>query len=326
MGRHSQQRTGRSAAVIAVALVLSAGVLVVAGVGAARWRTTPPSLQSASLATADPGTTLPASAEQTAAAPSLVLASLAASTTSTSTETTSVSQAQLATNTVASVAATVPAAPPALPNFSAERYLGKPVRFVPNRKNEVAITLDDGPGPDSERVLEILREHEAKATFFVVGRRVRHHPGAVRAMASQGHEVANHTWTHPEPGALTELKLAKEFDRNQKYIKKLTGQEPRFARTRGGKFTGATMDSLTERGLVLALWSIHSNDVAPSPSPAQIVRNATGGVTSGSIILLHETNPNSIEALPAILEALERKGMHPVTLSQLLADDARGTD
>jgi peptidoglycan/xylan/chitin deacetylase (PgdA/CDA1 family) len=214
----------------------------------------------------------------------------------------------------------------ALADFSVKRYLGKPLRVVPNRKNEVAITLDDGPGPDSEKVLEILREHEAKVTFFVVGRRVRHHPNAVRAMAAQGHEVANHTWSHPELGALTEDNLAKEFDRNQKYLKQLTGHEPRFARTRGGKFTDATLDNLTERGLILALWNTHSNDVEPSPSADQIVRNATGGVVSGSIILLHETNPNSIEALPAILEALERRGLHPVTLSQLLADDSRVSD
>jgi hypothetical protein len=73
--------------------------------------------------------------------------------------------------------------------------------------------------------------------------------------------------------------------------------------------------------LILALWSIHSNDVEPSPSPEQIVRNATSGAVPGSIILLHETNPNTILALPAILRTLERKGLHPVTLSQLLSDD-----
>ena len=218
------------------------------------------------------------------------------------------------------------AAAPALPDFSAKRYLGKVLHTVPNKKHEVALTFDDGPGDDTGRVLEILGEHKIHATFFVVGRRARTKAQEVRDMAAQGHEVANHTWTHPEPGALSEAALAKEFDRNQTLITYLTGTTPRFARTRGGKFTDATMVNLAKRGLILSLWSIHSNDVEPSPSPEQIVKNATGGATSGSIILLHETNPNTVKALPAILKALERKGLHPVTMSQLLADDVRGRD
>ena len=213
-----------------------------------------------------------------------------------------------------------------LPDFSAKRYLGNPLHTVPNSKHEIALTFDDGPGQDTGRVLEILAEHKIHATFFVVGRRASKLKSAVSDMAAQGHEVGNHTWTHPEPGAVSEADLAKQFDRNQKLITDLTGSTPRFARTRGGKFTDATMANLTDRGLILALWNIHSNDVEPSPSPEQIVKNATAGATSGSIILLHETNPNTVVALPAILKELERKGLHPVTLSQLLADGSRASN
>ena len=218
--------------------------------------------------------------------------------------------------------ATPPALPP-LPEFELDRYLGKVLRSVPNDKHEVALTFDDGPGKDTQRVLEILREHDVKATFFVVGRRGWKQTDDLRAMVAEGHEIGNHTWSHPEPGEVDEAALDKQFERNQQMITKATGRAPRFARTRGGKYTSETLENLTARGLILLHWSIHSNDVEPSPSPEQIVRNAAGGATPGAIILLHETNPNTVEALPEILATLERKGLTPVTLSQLVADDNR---
>ena len=213
-----------------------------------------------------------------------------------------------------------------LPDISAERYLGTVLHRVPNEKHEIALTLDDGPSEDTEEVLEILAEHDVHVTFFIVGRRGNTHQQEIRDMAAQGHEVANHTWTHPEPGSISESDLMKQIDRNQKFITELTGRTPPFVRPRGGKFTDTTMENLKERGLILANWSIHSNDVEPSPSPEQIVKNATGGATAGSVILLHETNPNTVIALPKILEELKRKGLRPVTLSELVADDSSEDD
>ena len=70
----------------------------------------------------------------------------------------------------------------------------------------------------------------------------------------------------------------------------------------------------------MALWLIHANDIFPSPTPAQIVKNVVKPAKPGSIILMHETNDNTVLALPKILDGLRAKGLHPVTLSQLLAD------
>jgi peptidoglycan/xylan/chitin deacetylase (PgdA/CDA1 family) len=303
-GRHARPRRAETIALVVVSLALCVGAVA----GFATWRAARSSdravasqrPESAPRAVASAGPVSPAASRQPTA--------------------------QVSPSNAAQTAAKVPPAaptPPPLPEFSAKRYLGKPLNVVPNRKHEVALTLDDGPGEDTGRVLEILREHHVHVTFFVVGRRASKHTSSVREMVEQGHEVGNHTWTHPEPGAVSESALAKQFDRTQKLVAELTGHAPRFARTRGGTFTDTTMANLKSRGIVLAHWSIHSNDVEPSPSVAQIVTNATGGATSGSIILLHETNPNTVLALPAILKELERKGLHPVTLSQLVADDTR---
>ena len=303
-GRHARPRRAETIALVVVSLALCVGAIA----GFATWRASRSSdravasqrPESARRAVASAGPISPAASRQPTA---------------------QVSAFERSTG-----AAKVPPAaptPPPLPEFSAKRYLGKPLNVVPNRKHEVALTLDDGPGEETARVLEILREHHAHATFFVVGRRASKHTSSVREMVEQGHEVGDHTWTHPEPGAVSESALAKQFDRTQKLVAELTGHAPRFARTRGGTFTDTTMANLKSRGIVFAHWSIHSNDVEPSPSVAQIVKNATSGATPGSIILLHETNPNTVLALPAILKELERKGLHPVTLSQLVADDTR---
>ncbi len=303
-GRHARPRRAETVVLAVVALALCVGVVA----GFAIWRAS----RSSDPAVADQR---PDPTPQAVASP--VPVSPAASK-----RTTAQDSPSNAAQAGAPVAPTVPTPPP-LAEFSAKRYLGKPLKVVPNRKHEVALTLDDGPGEDTEKVLEILREHDAHATFFVVGRRASKHTASIRDMVAQGHEVGNHTWTHPEPGAVSESALAKQFDRTQKLIAGLTGRAPRFARTRGGTFTDTAMANLKSRGIVLAHWSIHSNDVEPSPSVDQIVKNATSGATSGSIILLHETNPNTVLALPAILKELERKGLHPVTLSQLVADDSR---
>jgi peptidoglycan/xylan/chitin deacetylase (PgdA/CDA1 family) len=325
MGRHSRPESFLPTVLVAVALVLSVGVAVSFAV----WRSSAPKgvERAVALQKASP----PASSSSTAALQAHISVAWTAGSTlgvaaETATRTRIASAAETTAQPPTSAVQPVAAAAPALPVFSAKRYLGTPVRVAPNRKREIALTFDDGPGPETERVLDILREHKIHATFFVVGRRARGHKQEVRDMAAQGHEVGNHTWNHPEPGSITDAALAKQFDRNQKLITGLTGQPPRFARTRGGKYSAKTLENLTSRGLILALWNIHSNDVEPSPSPEQIVRNATGGAEPGSIILMHETNPNTVEALPAILDALERKGLHPVTLSQLLADDERGSD
>ncbi len=314
MGRHSRPESFLPTALLVVALVLTVGVAVTYAV----WRFSEP--RGVDQAVAFQKASGPATSSSTFA--SQVDSSAPATADVTVTVGLTAETTAPPTSTVLPVAI----AAPELPAFSAKRYLGTPVRVVPNRKKEIALTFDDGPGPETEKVLEILREHDIHATFFVVGRRARGHKQDVRDMAAQGHEVANHTWNHPEPGAISDAALAKQFDRSTKLITELTGRPPRFARTRGGKYSSATLDNLTGRGLILVLWNIHSNDVEPSPSPEQIVRNATSGAGAGSIILMHETNPNTVEALPEILDALKRKGLHPVTLSQLLADDERGND
>lgn len=199
--------------------------------------------------------------------------------------------------------------------------LGKPLYSVATDKPEVALTFDDGPSRGTEPILKILKRERAHATFFFCGRTLRG-PGMryARDAAAAGHDIGNHTTHHRALTRLSAKRMAKEITANQARIARVTGYEPRFVRPRGGVYDAAALKSLGKARLVLALWSVRAGDADGSATVASITRNATTGVRPGSIILLHETNPDTVKALPGILAELKRKGLTPVTLSTLLAD------
>jgi peptidoglycan-N-acetylglucosamine deacetylase len=207
-----------------------------------------------------------------------------------------------------------------LPAFNRAPYLGRPVTFVPNDKREVALTFDDGPSKNTHTILRILREHRAHATFFLVGERAQYNNEAVLAAVVQGQEIADHTWSHRALRRIDATTAATQIDRSQAVLAAESGSTPAFVRPRGGKFDEAGRKALAERGIVMALWSVHANDVLDSPPPEVLVDNVVSAAKPGSIILMHETNHNTVVALPKILAELRAKGLHPVTLSQLLAD------
>ncbi len=220
--------------------------------------------------------------------------------------------------------ATQPLPPPPAhtpqPSFNHAFYIGRPITFVPNNRREIAITFDDGPSAHTERVLSILRANKVHATFFFVGSRASIQDPSVSDAIAQGNEVGNHTWSHSELMKLKPAELDTQIDRAQEMLAAETGSAPLFVRPRSGKFDPAGAAAVWGRGLILVEWSVHANDVEPSPRPAKLVKNATEGVRSGSIILMHETNPNTIVALPAILAKLRHEGFRCVTLSKLMAD------
>jgi peptidoglycan/xylan/chitin deacetylase (PgdA/CDA1 family) len=206
------------------------------------------------------------------------------------------------------------------PHVNSAAYLGKTIESVRTNRREVALTFDDGPCANTEKVLEILKKYDAKATFFFVGSRAEHQFISVQDVVAQGNEVANHTWSHAELRGMDAPEIGEEIDRAQQLLAAETGSAPLFVRPRSGKLDANASKAIWSRGLLLVLWSTHPGDVSPSPAPEVIVRGATRGTRPGSIVLMHETNANTIVALPGILAELHRRGLKPVTLSQLLSD------
>ena len=207
------------------------------------------------------------------------------------------------------------------PSFDRSRFEGKPVSSVDTKKHEVAITFDDGPSPATPQFLALLAKYKAHATFFVIGYRAWHFPDYVYQMVGQGNEVGSHTWNHVRlEKKLGAANLRMQVNRPVSLLTTETGQAPLFVRPRSGKYDAAGLAAVKRAHLVMVLWSSHANDIEDILPPNQLVTNALEGVHPGSIILMHETNPNTLIALPSVLKELKRRGLKPVTLSRLLAD------
>jgi peptidoglycan/xylan/chitin deacetylase (PgdA/CDA1 family) len=173
----------------------------------------------------------------------------------------------------------------------------------------VRLTFDDGPvRANTPRVLNVLSNYRIKATFFVIGQRVRRHPGLVKREYSEGHSVQNHTYTHPDLTTLSPVETRRELRATNRAIKAAGVPRPyRFRPPKG--HTNARVRSVgASLGLIQTLWSVDPHDWA-NPPASVICRRVVTNVSPGSIVLLHDgTGTNTVEALPCIIKRLRAQG------------------
>jgi peptidoglycan/xylan/chitin deacetylase (PgdA/CDA1 family) len=193
------------------------------------------------------------------------------------------------------------------------------VRAAPHREERVlALTFDDGPSSaNTERLLELLERHDARATFFMVGERVLQAPALARAVVAAGHEVGNHSYSHAHPGALGLEELSLEFDRAADVIERAAGVRPSLVRPPYGK----RAEDLDGK---VVLWSIDSGDTAGFGAD-RVAGEIVDHARSGDIVLLHDGGdwrPVTIAAVERVLETLSARGFSFVTVSELLSTSA----
>lgn len=186
----------------------------------------------------------------------------------------------------------------------------------------IALTFDDGPhGANTPRLLEILKQRKVKATFFVVGQCVAENPEIAKRIVDEGHEIANHSWSHPQLTKLGEGGVTDQLSRTHDVVKQTTGVTMTLLRPPYGAFTKNQQAWANSRwGYKCILWDVDSLDWK--------IRNA-GHVQSailshtrpGSIILTHDIHKTTIDAMPASIDGLLAKGFKLVTVSELLAMD-----
>ncbi len=184
----------------------------------------------------------------------------------------------------------------------------------------IAITFDDGPHvSNTPRLLDMLASRGIKATFFCVGTNVARYPGIVRRIVADGHEMANHTWTHPKLSSLGDSRLRSELDRATDGIVAVAGVTPRMYRPPYGAITARQKQLImSEYGYPTILWSVDPEDWK-RPGPAVIASRILNNTRPGGIILVHDIHSPSIDAMPATLDGLLAKGFRFVTCSQLIA-------
>ena len=195
---------------------------------------------------------------------------------------------------------------------------------APTTGNKViALTFDDGPGPYTAHLLDVLDQYGAKATFFLIGSKVSSQANVVRSIHARGHQLGNHSWSHPELPKLPVNQIAGEIDRTNDAIKQATGVTPAILRPPYGAVNGVVLEQLRLRGMSSILWSVDTRDWADRNSDI-VCSRAVAGARPGAIILMHDIHQTSVNAVPCILSALKQQGYSFVTVQGLLGNMAPG--
>jgi peptidoglycan/xylan/chitin deacetylase (PgdA/CDA1 family) len=195
------------------------------------------------------------------------------------------------------------------------------VRGDRNRaRRRVALTFDDGPDAMTPRYLEVLEGLGVRATFFVVGENAARAPELVAACARRGHEVGGHGWSHEPFGSMTAAQLAEELSRTQELLPSPVRGRP-LVRPPRGELSARTLFRIAAAGYTTVLWSVDSDDCRTA-EPEQVARRlAPEALTPGDIVLLHEMQEWTLEALPLVVRALRREGWELATVTELTQGD-----
>jgi peptidoglycan-N-acetylglucosamine deacetylase len=188
---------------------------------------------------------------------------------------------------------------------------------------DVALTFDDGPGPYTPEVLSVLERLHAHATFFVIGKMLRYFSASTMRAIDDGDAIGDHTESHPEMAKLSAHDQYEELFEQIVRVELLGGQRPDLFRPPYGSFDATTMRELHHLRLLMVLWSVDTDDYL-QPGVATIEQRALAGAQPGAIILMHDAGgvrTQTIQALPAIIRGIRARGLHLVTVPQLMADD-----
>ena len=187
----------------------------------------------------------------------------------------------------------------------------------------VALTFDDGPDPQvTPRVLDLLDDRGAKASFFCIGTRAALHPALLREIVRRGHTLGNHTWSHPYGfAAYAPGPMRREVERAQAVLSDLAGVAPRWFRAPMGLRSPALDPILARAGLHHVGWTRRAYDWS-CHDPAVVARRLTRTLAAGDILVLHDGNSAHdargravvLDALPAVLDAIRAAGQHAVPL------------
>jgi peptidoglycan-N-acetylglucosamine deacetylase len=186
----------------------------------------------------------------------------------------------------------------------------------------IAMTFDDGPSAENTpRLLDILKQRGIKATFFLIGENAQANPNIVKRILAEGHELGNHTWTHPQLSKLSDDKVKSEISKTQDAIAAASGYTPTILRPPYGAITPRQKEWI-ERDLKLnvIIWSVDPFDWK-RPGPAVVTQRILAGAAPGAIVLSHDIHKQTVDAMPSTLDALISKGYKFVTVSQMIALD-----
>ena len=189
----------------------------------------------------------------------------------------------------------------------------------------VALTFDDGPGPYTDRLLQILKDNDAKATFFLIGNKVAANPEGAKRIADAGMEVASHTWEHPNMTTIPPEDIPAQFSRANDAIEAATGQRPKLVRTAGGVINDKVLAEAKRQGLADINWDVIPFDWINDSNIAATRSVLMTQIKPGSVVLFHDTYSSTVDLVYQFIPVLRANGYHVVTVSQLLGPREPGS-
>ena len=182
------------------------------------------------------------------------------------------------------------------------------------------MTFDDGPNATlTPKLLDLLAAHRMKATFFVVGQNAAEYPDILRRAVREGHEIANHSWSHPNLGKMSDEAVRREVQKTDDAIFAAIGKRSTLLRPPYGSITERQKRWLhDDLGYRIIIWDVDPLDWK-RPGPSVVCSRILKETKPGSIVLAHDIHPPTLEAMPATFDQLDRKGFKSVTVTELLA-------
>ena len=230
--------------------------------------------------------------------------------------------------TANAAATTSPTAPPAMA-LPADANAPTPAGQTKNTYSQchvegpfIAMTFDDGPHVENTpRLLDMLKQRGIKATFFVVGQCAAEYPDIMKRIVAEGHEIANHSWSHPQLSKMGEGSVTDQLQRTHDVIVQTTGVTPKIMHPPYGAFTANQRNwAFHKWGYKTILWDVDPLDwkIRNADHVKSVILKET---VNGSIILSHDIHKTTVDAMPSTLDGLSAKGFKFVTVSDLIAMD-----
>ncbi len=194
-----------------------------------------------------------------------------------------------------------------------------PIYCVQTDKKQIAISFDAAWGnDDTQTLIDILKEYNVPATFFVVGAWVDKYPESVKALSDAGHRIENHSNTHPHMPQLSTEQIVNELESCNNKIKAVTGRCPTLLRVPYGDYDNAVLETTESIGMYTIQWDVDSLDWKDHATADSICKRVTSKVKNGSIVLFHNDADHTPEALPNILKCLKDEGYEFVFIEDLI--------
>ena len=187
-------------------------------------------------------------------------------------------------------------------------------------KNLLAITFDDGPSPESLEILEILKKHDVKATFFCIGKHLKQYPEIAQKMVDEGHQLANHSFSHDFLFPLLgKSKIQAEIGQTNQLLKTITGEENTLFRPPYGVLNPQIATAVKNTNMKVIGWNIRSFDTVVKQTD-ELINRIDRQLKPGSVLLLHDNRKSTVLALDALLSHIVNQGYQMVTIRKMIEE------